>query len=238
MNRLLLSLAITLVILPAALAAEAPAQFNPKEALQPFNELIGTWRGTGQPEGTRAEKQRGFWTEGLSWEWQFKGPDAWLTVAFEKGKHFVKGELRALPEKDRYQLTLENTAQQSLTFTGTFQDHRLTLDRTDDQKKETQRLVITLLHGNRFLYRYDVKPADRSVFVKVYQVGATKEGVPFADGETGPECVVSGGLGTIKVMYKGQTYYVCCSGCRRAFQDEPEKYIKEYEAKKAKSKKP
>jgi hypothetical protein len=232
------ALALLLLGVATAAAADAPAKFNPKEALQPFNELIGTWRGTGQPEGTRAEKQRGFWTESLSWEWAFKGPDAWLTVAFDKGKHFVKGELRALPEKDRYQLTLENTANQTVTFTGTLKDRRLTLDRSDDQKKETQRLIITLLHNNRFLYRYDVKAADRANFAQVYQVGATKEGVPFADGETGPECVVSGGLGTIKVMYKGQTYYVCCSGCRRAFQDDPEKYIKEFEAKKGKPKGP
>jgi hypothetical protein len=234
MRRLLSAFVLTFLAAVAVAAADAPPPFNPKEALRPFNDLIGTWRGTGQPEGTRAEKQRGFWTESLSWEWEFKGPDAWLTVAFEKGKYFAKGELRALPEKDQFRLTLENTAKQTLTFTGAFKDNRLTLDRTDDQTKETQRLVITLLHNNRFLYRYDVKPAERSQFAKVYQVGATKEGVPFAEGETGPECIVSGGLGTIKVTYKDQTYYVCCSGCRRAFLDEPEKYIKGYEAKKGK----
>ena len=52
----------------------------------------------------------------------------------------------------------------------------------------------------------------------MYQVGATKEGVPFAGGDGKPECVVSGGLGTMPVMYKGKTYYVCCSGCRDAFK--------------------
>jgi YHS domain-containing protein len=43
------------------------------------------------------------------------------------------------------------------------------------------------------------------------------------------------------VLYKGKTYYVCCSGCRDAFKDDPEKYIKEFEerkAKEAKEKKP
>jgi YHS domain-containing protein len=33
---------------------------------------------------------------------------------------------------------------------------------------------------------------------------------------------------------QGVTYYVCCSGCRDAFNEDPEKYIKEYEAKKKK----
>ena len=36
------------------------------------------------------------------------------------------------------------------------------------------------------------------------------------------------------VTYKGETFYVCCSGCRDAFNENPEKFIKEYEAKKNK----
>src|SRR5207253_1165382 len=103
----------------------------------------------------------------------------------------------------------------------------------DEASKETQRLTLTLLHGSRFLYRYEVKPQDRSFFRRIYMVGATKEGVVFAGpGNTNPECVVSGGLGTIRVSYKGETYYVCCTGCRDAFKEEPEKYIKEFQAKK------
>ena len=43
-----------------------------------------------------------------------------------------------------------------------------------------QRLVVSLLHSNRYLYRYDVKPADHTTFTQVYQVGATKEGAAFA----------------------------------------------------------
>lgn len=232
MTRSCLALTVLLAFAPAD-TADKPG-VRPKEALRVFNDLIGTWRGTGQPEGSRAEKQRGFWVETLNWEWEFKGEDAWLTVAFEKGKYFTQGELRALPKKGQYELKVQTPAKETLTFVGLFADSRLTLDRTDEKKGETQRLVLTLLHNNRFLYRYEVKAADKPQFVKLYQVGATKEGVPFAQGEEGPECVVSGGLGTIKVMHKGETYYVCCSGCRRAFQDEPEKYIKEYEEKKAK----
>ena len=53
--------------------------------------------------------------------------------------------------------------------------------------------------------------------------------MPFASVDKGPECIVSGGLGTMAVSHKGKTYYVCCSGCRDAFNEEPEKYIKEYE---------
>ncbi len=241
MTRVQISMAVALVVFTAqaSLAADAPARRSSKEALRAFNELIGSWRGTGTPEGTREEQQRGFWTETINWEWQFKGDDAWLRVALDKGKHFAKGELRYLADKDQYQLTLHTPAKETLTFTGRLKERVLSLERTDDKKKETQRLVVTLLHKNeRFLYRYEVKPQERTTFTKLYQVGATKEGVQFAGGDGNPECIVSGGLGTIPVSYKGKTYYVCCSGCRDAFKEEPEKYIKEYEARKAKEKKP
>jgi hypothetical protein len=77
-----------------------------------------------------------------------------------------------------------------------------------------------------------VKPEGKTLFTKRYEVGCTKEGEDFATGDGKPECIVSGGLGKITVTYKGQTYYVCCSGCADAFKEEPEKYIKEFEAKK------
>ena len=35
-------------------------------------------------------------------------------------------------------------------------------------------------------------------------------------------CIVTEGKGTSKVSYKGKTYWVCCSGCRDAFLDDPE----------------
>lgn len=208
---------------------------GPRAALQPFNDLIGTWRATGTPEGTPEEKQRGFWTESMSWEWKFKGDDAWLTLVLDNGKHFRAGELRPLPDKGAYQLTLTTPAKEKVVFAGKLDDRRLTLSRQDEKTKETHRLVVSLLHDNRFVYRYEVRPPGKGLFARRYQVGATKEGVAFAGGDAKPECIVSGGLGTVRVTHKGTTYYVCCSGCRDAFNEEPEKYIKEYEeAKKTK----
>ncbi|MBC8117186.1 MAG: YHS domain-containing protein [Candidatus Saccharimonas sp.] len=42
--------------------------------------------------------------------------------------------------------------------------------------------------------------------------------------------MISQGLGTISVSYKGKSYWVCCSGCKAAFDDEPEKWIAKFEA--------
>jgi len=226
-----------------AIAADPAAQaIAPKDALQPFNLLVGAWKGSGAPEGTRDERAAGAWSETIEWIWKFKGSDAWLAVTFEKGKHFTTGELHytASPAKKdspkdaepRFTLTLTAPDKSTSRFVGTLKDKVLTLDRADGPADEQQRLVISLLHHNRYLYRFESRPAGTSVaFSRKYQVGATKEGVPFADVPKGPECIVSGGLGTIKVTYKGKDYWVCCSGCRDEFKANPEKYLKEAAAK-------
>jgi hypothetical protein len=226
----LILLAVSIV--PAAHASDPPVTARkPKDALQPFNLLIGSWRGTGQPEGTLREKQKGFWTESLAWQWQFKGDDAWLKLSIDKGKHFTSGELRYLPAKDSFELSLQTVGKEKAIFTGALKDKLLTLDKVEDGKTATQRIIIYLLRDNRFLYSLEEKREGKADFARVYQVGATKEGVPFAGGDGKPVCIVSGGLGNIPVSYKGKTYYVCCSGCRDEFKEDPEKYVKEFEAK-------
>lgn len=229
--KLLIPLLIGVAFGSHNISAREPAKPTAKEALQAFNDLIGSWKGTGEPNGTREEKLKGFWTETIKWEWHFKGDDAWLVGTFDKSKYYTGAELRYLPAKETYQLTLKTLGKESLTFEGKLKDKRLTLDRTDETKKEMQRLVISLLHSNRYLYRYEVKGAQETSYAAKYQVGATKEGVPFANaGDDKMECVVSGGLGTMAVTFKGKTYYVCCSGCRDAFKEDPEKFVKEFEA--------
>src|SRR6185312_3931692 len=66
-----------LALIAPLLRADAPTKQSPKKALQAFNDLIGSWRGTGEPNGTREEKRRNFWQEKIAWEWQFKGDDVY-----------------------------------------------------------------------------------------------------------------------------------------------------------------
>lgn len=206
-----------------------------REKLQAFADLIGTWNGTGTPVGTREEIQRNFWTEKMDWGWQFKGNDAWIKIDFEKSKNFTVGELRYVPEKEHFTLTLTTPAKEKLTYVGTLGNKVFTLERETD--KEAHRLVFTFLHSNRFLYRYEMRAEGKTLFAKKWTVGATKDGEAFAVGSGAPECVVSGGKGTSAVTYLGKTYYVCCSGCRDEFTASPARYVKEYEEKlKAKKK--
>jgi hypothetical protein len=241
MRRVLLCLsALVAAFSLTAYPAGKPARLSPKEGLKPLHDLIGTWKAAGTPEGTPQEKQKGFWTETVTWSWKFKGDDAWFTVAFGKGKYFRNGELRYLPDTNRYQLTITTADSKTLVFEGELTKRELVLERVDEKTRETQRLVFSLVGEIRFTYRYEVKPAGRTQFSRVYLVGATRAGESLAGpGEKRPECILTGGAGTIPVTYKGQTYYVCCTGCRDEFLANPEQVIKEYLARKAKeAKKP
>lgn len=215
-------------------AAPPAATPNPREGLQPLNALVGSWKGTGYPEGvSKDERAVGMWTETIRWEWKFAGQDAWLTATFEKGRHYQVGEVRFSNDRnDPFRLTLTTADKKTETYRGRYADKTLTFTRTDGPAGEEQRLVFSLLHSNRHLYRFESRPAGSAVaFGKKFQVGATKEGEPFAAVPKGPECVVSGGLGTSKVSFQGKDYYVCCSGCRDEFKTNPEKYVKEFERK-------
>jgi hypothetical protein len=213
-----------------------------KEALAPFNEFVGVWNAKGEPEsGTPAEKQKGMWKESVSWSWKFKGADAWIVFEINNGKHYRGGEIRWLGDADLFEVKLlpKQASAEPLVFKGKLaaNGRSLTAERTDE-KNETQRLTIALIGEVRSSYRLERRLAGRTNFIKDFKVEATREGEALAGAQKSnkPECVVSGGLGTMAVSYKGKTYYVCCTGCRDAFNEDPEKYIKEYEEKKRKGK--
>jgi len=203
-----------------------------REALQALQDYIFFLKDTATTEKDRSL----IWNEKANWSWRFKGKDAWLIVDFTKSKYFRSGEMRYLPAKERYQLTLEDVNKQKLVFEGSLKKSRLILQRLDPESKETQQITMnTAAEGIRFIYTYSVKPENRTLFNKQYQVAFTKEGESLGTaGDKKPECVVTFGLGTIPVSYNGVTYYVCCSGCRDAFNENPAKIIKEYLAKKKK----
>src|SRR5207302_1673527 len=98
----------------------------------------------------------GFWTEKLDWQWQFKKDDAWLKVTFEKGRSFSEGELHYRADTDQFEFVARTPDKQTQTFHGTLKDKVLTLEREDEATKQKQRLVLTLLHSNRFLYSLSV----------------------------------------------------------------------------------
>src|ERR1700681_2500628 len=91
---IILSMASSVVIL-----AGAGDAVDAKEALQALQDFIGTWNGSGTSEKDRSV----IWKEKVNWSWRFKGKDAWLVVSFPQGKNYKRGEIRYLPDNERYQ---------------------------------------------------------------------------------------------------------------------------------------
>ena len=199
---------------------------SPKAALQSFNDYIGSWSGDGKAKKTS-------WAETVEWGWHFKGKDCWLTFKTKGGKFFKSGELKWLPEKKLYQFTAIDPKDEKLVLEGKIEKDYLTLNGTNPKTKEQIRLkMFNAGDGAFFNYRLEHARAGAKLFITDCKVRAKKEGVALVKGKKGPECVVSGGLGTMAITYKGRTFYVCCGGCRDAFNDNPEQFIKAFDAKK------
>jgi YHS domain-containing protein len=230
MRRALLSL---LILAPMIFLAPADAGGDKaaavKEALQALQDYIGGWKGNGTSEKDKSE----IWKENASWSWRFKGKDTFLTFEAKDGKLFKSGELRFLPEKEKYQLTLIDKKDVKRSYEGELKKDILLLEGQDPATKNTDQLKINLAGGGvRLVMTVSTRLEGRTVFNKQYQVSYTKEGESFGATAKKNECVVTGGLGTMTVSFMGQTYYVCCGGCRDAFNENPAKIVQEYLAKK------
>lgn len=218
----------SLTFLSAALAGGKKGD-DPKEALQALQEYIGGWKGNGTSEKNKSE----IWKESANWGWRFKGKDTFLAADMPDSKYFKNAEVRFLSAKGRYQLTVTDRKDQKHIYEGELKKDRLTLERLDPDTKETTQIQMnTAGGGDRLIVTFAIKPENRTLYNKVSQVSYTREGVTFAAGQKKAECVVTGGLGTMAVNFRGATYYVCCSGCRDLFNENPEKIVKEYLAKK------
>ena len=76
----------------------------------------------------------------------------------------------------------------------------------------------------------------KSFYGRLAEIGCTRQGSGFGKGQAFPECIVSGGRGTIQVTFEGKDYYVCCSGCKDFFDDDPEQALAEYRQRLAEKK--
>lgn len=219
---------ISLIAMLVLFWSSASAEEDARKAMKPLNLLIGSWKGA----GILQDEKKSNWQEVVKFEWKFKDKEAWIAIDIENGKLFRKGEIRTGSE-NRLVCILETADKKKLEYTGALKEKQLTFERKLTNEKLIERVVFSLLHDNRIVYRTETKPESGTIYTRRAQVGLTKEGVDFVDkGVSERECVVSGGLGTIAVSYKGKTYYVCCSGCRDEFNAEPAKYLKEFEEKR------
>jgi YHS domain-containing protein len=195
-----------------------------KSALAPFNSRIGKWNGVGQP---RRGSNQGAWQEKAEWIWDFSGHDVAVRIDVADGKLAKTLRLKFDPVSKQYIGTLIRTEGAEETYRGKLETaDKLVL--TADEGDEIRQITITLLNDKRTLILFEKKLATAASFNRVAEVGYTRDGARLAtSASSGPECIVTGGTGTMEVKYKGQTYYVCCTGCRQAFEDDPEGVIRE-----------
>ena len=218
----------------AAKETDAAAQ---KEHLAKVQALVGTWRGVGQPQ---RGSNKGSWIEGADWAWKFGDGGPSLAVTLDGGKYFSTAELRAGEKSDEYLLVAKSANGKSeQTYRGT-RDKDGNLSLAADQPPEGMPARISLrvvAGGDRLLVLLEKASAGGSGYLRLAEVGYTRKGSGFGSGSTGPECVVTGGFGSIEVTYNGQKYYVCCTGCRDYFNENPEEVLAEYKARKEAEKK-
>jgi YHS domain-containing protein len=203
-----------------------------KKALQDLGEFVGTWNLTGESKTTGKLVS---WKETANLGWKFKGDDAWITVELKDGKYFSTGELRYNVEKKQYLLTIAGADKKPQEFVGEFKRGKLSLKRTDEKSGDVHQLAFnTLSDGIRLSYAYEVQSGGKGLFSGVYKSIGNKDGESLAGaaGSKKPECVVTGGAGTISVSFMGKTYYVCCTGCKEEFDSNPKKYVDAFEKKK------
>jgi len=235
-------LALTLGVLAAwiplddhtASAADAPA--SEKAALKPLQAFVGEWKGVGQP--TRGST-RGSWIEKADWAWKFEKEKAAFVFTAKDAKYFSAGRLEpgSKPGQFRFTATLPDR-KTKIAYDGDFKDDRLILTAQEPPEGQPARVSIrTVAHGDRLLILYERRLGDSDRYLRLAEIGYTREGSDFGKAVVQRECVVTGGAGTIQVSFRGNTYWVCCTGCRDAFNDDPEGVLAEYRARKAEERK-
>ena len=204
---------------------EGPAttRHDDQEALKAYAPVVGSWRGVGQVERGRP---RGAWQESAVWAWKLTPKSAALEVTVAKGKYLKSGALRPAKISGSFVFEVVLADGSSRVFLGKDgggANKPLVLSADADAPASgLRRVTITPLHETRLLVLLEAEDPERHVFSRLGEVGYTREGVAFAAGDSSPLCIVTEGRGTITVSHKGKTYYVCCTGCRDLFNENPE----------------
>lgn len=229
----------------ASTSTEPPKFEEVVAALKPIQIMLGTWQGIIK----NASKN-----EIHDWVWDLKSDPVFpaLVLSIPEGEFFTNARLTYDPRISKYLMTTTDEENVKRSFVGDFiaepknvpsedgktVERTFQLELTEDSgegRGTRYQYVFKQQHNNRYLV--DVKRArGRAAFRLVDVIGSQREGVSFAkaDDDYGDKtCVISGGLGTSTVSHKGKTYYVCCSGCKAAFNDDPERWIARLEKQKA-----
>jgi hypothetical protein len=206
--------------------------------LQPLGVLVGEWKGVGQPKrGSNA----GAWSEKAHSAWKFDEKASGLFLNFELGKQyqsvlFSVAEDGATPvlsltpaDGESIHLTRKDYATEAYTSSKAATVVDWVFESSPDTLPQ-MRCTVRIISDIRFAMLFEEKPTAQGSYRRLSEIGLTRVGARLASGNTGErQCIVTGGLGTIKVSHEGKTYYVCCEGCQQAFDADPAGTIAAYQ---------
>jgi len=230
---------LSLVILAsfAARAGEAPdVMEQEKKHLMKLSGYVGEWKGTGS---TKESAGRDAWTEDSDWGWDFKGGKSAIVFTTKGGRYFSDGRITSAGKEGSYIFTgtaLDTKAPEE--FRGELKDGELVMDAVKPgSANRPARLNMSLVaKGKRLVIQY-LRSPRKDRFEPLSEIGLTLKGSGFGKNFTMNECCITGGSGKISVSYKGATYYVCCGGCKDAFDANPDKEIAAFLKRKEEEKK-
>lgn len=213
---------------------------NVLEAMQPLQVVLGTWRAiTNKAVGDFKA------VDEVQWVWDFRTDPRQpaLAMTSQANPYFQSGRLTYHVGEKQYRLTAVDQEDRTRTFVGVFaqepqefqgddrQLHRsFKLELTEtagDADQERWRLVFNQQENNRYLLELS-RERGSGRFFRFDTVSNQREGTSFALSDTDfkeKTCIISQGLGTIQVSHQGKSYWVCCTGCKAAFEEDPKRWI-------------
>ncbi len=212
-----------------------------KAELSHLQELVGKWKGTGL---LRRGSTRGSWRETSTWAWKFTKDRASLKFSTPGARFLRKGEIRPGPVKGQFQLVAElpNSNAPASYLGARNKEGKLVMNLEAGKSSPPgapARLTFSLLvKGKRLVALYEGQNKDSGRYFRLAEVGYTLFGESISRGSGQPECIVTGGRGTIGVEHEGKDYTVCCKGCLDAFQDDPDSIIAQWHEKRKNEAKP
>jgi hypothetical protein len=213
--------------------------------MMPLQIMLGAWHGTTQTKvGDFNQLDAPAWV----WDFQTDRNHPAMVMNSEESAYFRTARLTWLAESKQFQLKTTDAEGKRRTFQGTFSQAPETVQGDDNKPQQTYKLMLTEVDAadpkDQWQVVFNQQRNDRYLmelykkrgtnFDRFETVGTQREGTSFAlsDDDYGDrKCVISGGLGTMQVSYQGKSYWVCCTGCKAAFEEDPATWIAEFEAK-------
>ena len=226
-------------------ADASPQATTVLKAVQPLQVMLGTWQG---------KTFRSRVVDNAEWIWDFKSDKdqpALVMSTDNKNPLLSAARLTFLSKEQKYQLSITDNQGNKRVLQGKFivpvadvpgddkklqRTYKLEFTQTAPaESDEMWQIVFNQQENNRYLVEFSRKRGQAD-FHKFETIASQRKGTSFAsidpDDYGEKTCIITEGLGTMTVSFEGKSYWVCCSGCKAAFEDDPKTWIAKLEERK------